>query len=70
MTLHLESTGFGWLSVGLGQFKQLPILDATTALLAQRGVPWETASTPAALARYGELTHAGKRVAAILHITC
>lgn len=58
------------LLVGLGHFRQLPILPETKALLAQRGVTLETASAPDALRRYDELRQTGKRVAAILHVTC
>lgn len=58
------------LLVGRGQFSLLPILDETRALLAQRGVQTETASTPDALRRYQQLRNEGKRVAAILHVTC
>ncbi len=58
------------LLVGCGQFGLLPIRDETRALLAQRDVRIETASTPQALARYERLAAEGKRVAAILHVTC
>ena len=58
------------LLVGLGHFRQLPILPETKTLLARRGVKLETASAPDALRRYDELRQAGKRVAAILHVTC
>lgn len=58
------------LLVGRGHFNQLPILPETEALLAQRGVQLVTASATAALARYEQLLQEGKRVAAILHVTC
>ncbi len=58
------------LLVGRGQFSLLPILDETRARLAERGVKIETAPTPNALKRYEQLRSEGKRVAAILHVTC
>ena len=58
------------LLVGLGHFKQLPILPETKALLDERGVRLETASAPDVLTRYEQLRQEGKRVAAILHVTC
>ncbi len=58
------------LLVGCGQFNLLPILDETKALLARRGVKLETMRTSRALWRYEELQKQGKRVAAILHVTC
>ena len=58
------------LVVGCGHFGVLPIRAETRALLAARGVPLETRRIRDALTRYDELTRAGKRVAAILHVTC
>ncbi|MDE3089630.1 MAG: hypothetical protein KGJ80_09665 [Chloroflexota bacterium] len=58
------------LLVGRGHFSQLPILEETCALLAQRGVALETASAAEALTRYDRLLREGKRVAVILHVTC
>jgi hypothetical protein len=58
------------LLVGLGHFRQLPILPETKALLAERGVRLETASAPDVLTRYEPLRQEGKRVAAIRHVTC
>ncbi len=58
------------LLVGRGQFSLLPIHDETLARLAQRGVKIETADTPDALTRYEQLRNEGRRVAAILHVTC
>jgi hypothetical protein len=58
------------LVVGCGHFGVLPIRAETRALLAARGVPLETRRIRDALKRYGELERAGKRVAAILHVTC
>lgn len=58
------------LVVGCGHFGVLPIRPETRALLKQRGVQIETHKIGAAMKRYDELAHAGKRVAAVLHITC
>jgi hypothetical protein len=58
------------LVVGCGHFGVLPIRPETRTLLAQRGVQIETHKIGAALKRYDELAHAGKRIAAVLHITC
>lgn len=58
------------LLVGCGQLSQLPILGETRALLAQRGIPIEADKTQRILVRYSELVSQGKRVAAILHVTC
>jgi hypothetical protein len=58
------------LLVGCGHFGVLPIRAETRALLAVRGVPLETRRIRGALKRYAELARAGKRVAAILHVTC
>ncbi len=58
------------LLIGCGQFSLLPIRDETRTLAAARGVQIEIASTPDALTRYEWLVAEGKRVAAILHITC
>lgn len=58
------------LLIGCGQFNLLPIRDDTRALVASRGIKIETSSTPAAIALYERLVADGKRVAAILHITC
>lgn len=56
--------------VGCGHFGVLPIRPETRALLARRGVQMQTLKIGAAMKRYMELAHAGKRVAAVLHITC
>ncbi len=58
------------LVVGCGHFGILPIRAEVRALLAARGVTLETRRIRDALKRYAELTRAGKRVAAILHVTC
>jgi hypothetical protein len=58
------------LLIGCGKFGVLPILPETRALLAQRGVKMETPRLIPALARYEQLMSEGKRVAAILHLTC
>ncbi len=58
------------LLVGCGQFGLLPIRDETRALLVARGIQIQAASTPNAIARYEELVKQGKRVAAVLHVTC
>ncbi len=58
------------LLVGCGQFGLLPIRDETRALLVARGIQIQAASTPNAIARYEELAKQGKRVAAVLHVTC
>lgn len=58
------------LIIGCGQFNLLPIRAETRALISARHIQIETAPTPAALARYDRLVADGKRVAAILHITC
>jgi hypothetical protein len=58
------------LVVGCGHFGILPIRAETRALLAARGVALETRRIRDALKRYAELTRSGKRVAAILHVTC
>ncbi|MEW5718879.1 MAG: MTH938/NDUFAF3 family protein [Chloroflexota bacterium] len=58
------------LIVGCGHFGVLPIRAETRALLAARSVPWETRRIRDALRRYAELARAGKRVAAILHVSC
>lgn len=58
------------LLIGCGQFGLLPIRDETRALAAARGIKIETATTPAAMARYEQLVADRQRVAAILHITC
>jgi hypothetical protein len=58
------------LLVGCGHFGVLPIRPETRLLLAQRGVRLELATIPKAMARYTELAQEGKRVAAILHVTC
>ncbi|CAG0945786.1 hypothetical protein ANRL1_02570 [Anaerolineae bacterium] len=58
------------LVVARGHFGVLPIRTETRALLAQRGVQLELARVRDAMKRYDELTRQGKRVAAILHLTC
>ncbi len=58
------------LIVGCGHFGVLPIRTEARGLLAARGVALETRRIRDALKRYTELTRAGKRVAAILHVTC
>ncbi len=58
------------LVVGCGHFGVLPIRPETRALLAQRGVQLETRKIRDAMARYEELVREGKRVAAVLHVTC
>lgn len=58
------------LVVGCGHFGVLPIRPETRALLKQRGVQIETHKIGAAMKRYDELARTGKRVAAVLHITC
>ncbi len=58
------------LVVGCGQFGVLPILPETCALVEQRGVQMEPLKIGEAMTRYAELAQAGKRVAAVLHITC
>jgi len=58
------------LIVGCGHFGVLPIRPETRALLAQRGIPMETHKIGAALKRYHALAQTGKRVAAVLHLTC
>lgn len=58
------------LVVGCGHLGVLPIRAEVRALLAARGIALETHRLRNALARYEELTRAGKRVAAILHVTC
>lgn len=58
------------LLAGCGQFGLLPIRDETRALLVARGIQIQAASTPNAIARYEELAKQGKRVAAVLHVTC
>lgn len=58
------------LIVGCGHLGVLPIRAEARALVAARGVTLETRRLRAALARYSELARAGKRVAAILHVTC
>ncbi len=56
--------------IARGHFGVLPIRAETRALLAQRGVSLELAHIHDAMKRYAELTRQGKRVAAILHLTC
>ncbi|MBI5300607.1 MAG: hypothetical protein HY868_00605 [Chloroflexi bacterium] len=58
------------LLVATGHFGILPIRPETRALVAQRGVTLELARIGDALARYAQLAQTGKRVAAILHLTC
>ncbi len=58
------------LLVGCGHFGVLPIRPETRALVAARGVKMETRRIRDALMRYAELARAGKRVAAVLHLTC
>jgi hypothetical protein len=58
------------LVVGCGHFGVLPIRAEVRALLAARGIALETRHIRDALKRYDELTRAGKRVAAILRVTC
>lgn len=58
------------LLVGCGHFGVLPIRPEARALVAARGVSLETPRIRDALKRYDELTRAGKRAAAILHVTC
>ncbi|MBI4787919.1 MAG: hypothetical protein HY782_12830 [Chloroflexi bacterium] len=58
------------LVVGAGHFGLLPIRPETYALLAQRGVKLEKVRIRQALARYEQLSQEGKRVVAILHLTC
>jgi hypothetical protein len=58
------------LIVGCGHFGVLPIRAEVRALLTARGIALETLRLREALARYAELARAGKRVAAILHVTC
>lgn len=58
------------LIVGCGHWGVLPIRAEARALIAARGVTLETRRVRAALTRYTELGRAGKRVAAIFHVTC
>jgi hypothetical protein len=58
------------LLVGRGHFGVLPIRPETHALLKQRGVRLELTRIREAIARHGELTGAGKHVAAVLHLSC
>ena len=58
------------LVVGCGHFGALPIRAETRARLTARGARLETRRIRDALERYEDLTRAGKRVAAILHVTC
>lgn len=58
------------LVVGCGHLGVLPLRAEVRALLAARGIALETWRVREALARYAELARAGKRVAAILHLTC
>ncbi len=58
------------LVVGCGHFGVLPIRPETRALLKQRGVEMETHRLGAAMKRYVVLAQTGKRVAAVLHLTC
>lgn len=58
------------LVVGMGQFGVLPILPETKEMVAQRGVELRTARMPQAIETYRRLVGEGRRVAAILHLTC
>jgi hypothetical protein len=58
------------LIVGCGHFGVLPIRAEARGLIAARGVTLETRHIRDALKRYAELARAGKRVAAVLHVTC
>ena len=58
------------LLVGCGHFGLLPIRPETHALLSRRGVKLEKARISQALTRFEQLSKEGKRVAAILHLTC
>ena len=58
------------LVVGMGQFGVLPILPETREMVAQRGVELKTARMPQAIEAYRRLVGEGRRVAAILHLTC
>lgn len=58
------------LLIGCGHLGVLPIRPEARALVAARGITLETLRVRDALARYAELVRAGKRVAAILHVTC
>jgi hypothetical protein len=56
--------------VGCGHFGVLPIRPETHALLGERGVAIECARLHKAIKRYDSLAGEGKRVAAVLHVTC
>jgi hypothetical protein len=58
------------LLIGCGHFGLLPIRQETRALLAERGVTVEIARLPRTKLRFERLARDGKRVAAILHLTC
>jgi len=58
------------LVVGMGQFGVLPILEETKEIVAQHGVELKTARMPQAIETYNQLVGEGRRVAAILHLTC
>jgi hypothetical protein len=56
--------------VGCGHFGVLPIRPETRALLGEHGVEIECARLHKAIKRYDALTGEGRRVAALLHVTC
>jgi hypothetical protein len=58
------------LVIGTGQFGSLPVMPEAEAVAARHSVRIEKAITPEAMFVYEEQVHAGKRVAAILHLTC
>lgn len=58
------------LVVGCGHFGVLPIRPETRTLLRDRGAAIECARLHKAIKRYDALAGEGKRVAAVLHVTC
>ncbi|MBC7263432.1 MAG: Mth938-like domain-containing protein [Chloroflexi bacterium] len=58
------------LVIGAGQFGDLPIMEQTQEVLRQRGVEVHVLHAPQALELYNRLAGEGRRLAAIIHVTC
>jgi len=56
--------------IGSGQFGALPIIDEAVQIVKDRGVEIIIDTTPRVIEVINKLRNEGKRVAAILHVTC
>lgn len=58
------------LVIGAGQYGVLPIVGQAQEVLRQRGVEVHVLHAPQALELYNRLAGEGRRLAAIIHVTC